>query len=233
MISDLPLLIVATSLFVGGHELLSHPLRAPIVRAVGEKGFLAIYALVALGSLIWAGEIWKAMPPDRLWDAPGWAYYVALPAMLVASILFVGSMTAPNPALMGGGIPEKSTREADGVRGVQRLTRHPMMWAFALWAIVHMGLSADSRTLVLAGGILVLALFGASMQDRKKMAIPGYAAHVAKTSFVPFAAQLGGRAGLTTLWPGSVAFLGGLGLWVMLLWGHPLVMGVSALQLWR
>ncbi|GGI75156.1 hypothetical protein GCM10007973_09990 [Polymorphobacter multimanifer] len=226
---DLGLLIVAVSLFVRGHELLSHPLRAPLVRAVGEKGFLGIYAVVALGSLFWAVELWKDVPPDRLWEAPGWAYLAALPVMLLAFILFVGSVTAPNPALMGGGVPG-----AAGVRGVQNITRHPMMWSFALWAVVHMVLSADSRTLVLAGGILVLALFGSAMQDGKKRAAdPGYGAHMARTSFVPFAAQLSGRAPLASAWPGAVASGGGLLLWAVVLWAHPLVLGVPALQLAR
>jgi uncharacterized membrane protein len=230
--TDLALLIVAVSLFVGGHELLSHPLRAPIVRAVGEKGFLGVYAVVALGSLIWTGELWKAIPPDRLWETPGWAYIVALPVMLLAFILFVGSMTAPNPALMGGGVPERSNAGVTTVRGVQNITRHPMMWAFALWAVVHMALSADSRTLVLAGGILVLALFGSAMQDKKKRAAsPGYGAHMAATSFVPFAAQLGGSPPLASAWPGAVAFGGGLVLWAVVLWAHPLVLGIPALQL--
>jgi uncharacterized membrane protein len=224
--SDIVLLIIAVSLFVGGHELMSHPLRQPLVRAVGEKGFMGLYAVVALGSLIWAVELWKDVPPDRLWQVPAAAYMAAPLIMLLAFILFVGSVTAPNPALMGGGLPG-----AAGVRGVQAITRHPMMWAFALWAIVHMVLSADIRTLVLAGGILVLSIFGSAMQDRKKMAaIPSYASHVAQTSFTPFLAQLSGRAPIATLWPGVVPVLGGLLLWGIMLWLHPSLIGVPAIQ---
>jgi uncharacterized membrane protein len=229
--SDIVLLIIAVSLFVGGHELMSHPLRRPLVRAVGEKGFMGLYAIVALGSLIWAVEIWKDIPPDRLWQAPPALYMAAPLIMLLAFILFVGSVTAPNPALMGGGVPKKAGTGAAGVRGVQAITRHPMMWAFALWAIVHMALSADSRTLVLAGGILVLSLFGSAMQDRKKMAaIPSYSSHVAQTSFVPFMAQLSGRAPVATLWPGVVPVIGGLLLWGTMLWLHPSLIGVPAIQ---
>jgi len=220
---DLIALIVAVSLFVGGHELLSHPLRAPLVRRLGEKGFMGVYAAVALGTLFWAGELWKRIPPDRLWGVPGWAYPVAGAAMLLAFVLFVGSVTTPNPALMGGGMPGPA-----GVRGVQAITRHPMMWAFAIWALVHMAMSADSRTLVLAGGILVLALFGSAMQDRKKAAVqPGYAAHMAATGFVPFARVLSGRTPLASAWPGLVAVLGGVLLWGAMLFAHPLLIGVN------
>jgi len=194
-----------------------------LVRALGEKGFMGVYALVALGSLIWAGELWKRIPPDRLWQVPDWAYPVAAAVMLLAFVLFVGSVSAPNPALMGG---ERAT--AAGVRGVQGITRHPMMWAFALWALVHMLVSADSRTLVLAGGILVLSLFGSAMQDRKKLAgQPGYAGHVAATSFVPFGRIVSGAAPLASAWPGPVALLGGLALWAAMLFAHPWLIGVS------
>lgn len=228
--SDILLLIIAVSLFVGGHELLSHPLRAPIVRVAGEKGFMAIYAVVALGSLYWAVEVWKIVPPDRLWQAPPALYMAAPLVMLIAFILFVGSVTAPNPALMGGGAPSAKP-EISGVRGVQAITRHPMMWAFALWAIVHITLSADSRTLVLGGGILILSLFGSAMQDRKKLAAQeGYAGHVAKTSFTPFLAQITGRAPLGSLWPGFIPVIGGVILWGVMLWLHPSLIGVAAIQ---
>jgi uncharacterized membrane protein len=224
--SDLFLLILAVGLFVGGHELLSHPLRAPLVARLGEKGFLLLYSVVALGSLFWAVELWKVTPPERLWLAPAAAGLVAPVLMLIAFILFVGSVTAPNPALMGGGVPGKP-----GVRGVQAITRHPMMWAFALWAMVHVLLAGSARTLVLAGGILMLALFGSAMQDRKKLRQnPGYAAHMAATGFVPLAAQLSGRQPWHSLWPGAVPVLGGLLLWAAMLWAHPLLIGLPALR---
>lgn len=221
--SDITLLIFAVSLFVGSHELLSHPLRAPIVGRIGEKGFALVYSVIALGTLFWAVQVWKSIPQNRLWLVPDWLHLVAIALMLFAAILFVGSVTSPNPALMGmpaGGSP----------RGVQRITRHPMMWSFAIWAIVHILLSADSRTIVLASGILTLALFGARMQDQKKRAASSaYGDHINATGFVPFGAQFRGRAPWGSAVPGLVATIGGLVLWGVLIWGHPLVIGVPAL----
>ncbi|KPF67128.1 hypothetical protein IP88_12470 [alpha proteobacterium AAP81b] len=220
--SDLALLHVALLAFVGGHLLLSHPLRAPIVGAVGAGGFMGVYSLVAFASLIWAVNLWRAVPPDRLWEAPEALRWAGVVVMLLASILFVGSVAAPNPALMGGAGAETAPR------GVQRITRHPMMWAFALWGIVHITLSADSRTIALGGAIIVLALVGSWLQDGKKRAQnPAYADHIARTSFVPFAGQLTGR--LPWAGPGLVAGLGGLVLWVVLLGAHPHVIGASPL----
>jgi hypothetical protein len=39
--------------FVGTHLLLSHPLRQPIVGAVGNGGFLGIYSAIAAATLAW------------------------------------------------------------------------------------------------------------------------------------------------------------------------------------
>jgi uncharacterized membrane protein len=221
--SDLAWLIIAISAFVAGHELLSHPLRAPLVAKLGDRGFMLVYSVVALGTLGIAVQLWKAIEPNRLWIAPLWLHIVCVIAMAFAAILFVGSVTAPNPALMGmpaGGRP----------RGVQRITRHPMMWSFAIWGIVHIIMSADSRTIVLASGIITLALFGASMQDGKKKAQnAAYGDHMAATGFMPFGAQLRGRAAWNSALPGLVATVGGLALWALLLWGHPLVIGLPAL----
>ena len=220
--SDLVWLIIAISAFVAGHELLSHPFRAPLVARVGERGFLLIYSITALATLGWAVQIWKGVAVDRLWLAPNWVQWVCVGLMAFAAVLFVGSVTAPNPALMGvnaGGAP----------RGVQRITRHPMMWSFAIWGVVHIILSADSRTIVLASGIIVMALFGAAMQDGKKQAQnPAFADHMKATGFVPFSAQLAGRAPWGSAAPGAVAIGGGLVLWALLVWGHPLVIGLSA-----
>ncbi len=212
---------VAMAAFVASHLLLSHPLRKPVTALAGAAGFAVIYAVAAFTTLGWAAWAWRQTPPDRLWETPVWVGHIAMLVMLFAAILFVGSVTAPNPALMGG-------KATGGPQGVQRITRHPMMWAFALWAMVHITVSADSRTIALAGGILVLALVGSFLQDGKKRGQnPAYAAHEAATGFIPFGAQVSGRAAWRTAAPGLVATIGGIVLFAILIVAHPYVIGVS------
>lgn len=205
-------LSLAVLSFVGSHELLSHPLRRPLVERLGEKGFMGLYSLVAFATFGWMLFEFLRAPDDLLWIAPAWAWTLGSVLMFVASVLFVGSMTAPNPALaMAGGV---LTTHPDPL-GTLRLTRHPMMWSFAIWAAVHAGVSGRTAVVILAAGIAVLALFGAAMQDRKKRAALGerWAAWQAQTSFLPFAT---GRQ-----WPGWIAMVGGAILFLAATWAHP------------
>ncbi len=207
------LLIIALVSFVGSHFLLSHPFRAPLVARVGAGGFAGVYSLIAAATLGWSVWAWRRAPVDVWWSAPAWAWPVAAVVMLFAMILFVGSVTAPNPALMGMPAP------SGGPRGVQRITRHPMMWAFALWAVVHATLGGTGRDVALSTAIFILAIVGARLQDGKKRGQMGaaWAAHEAATSFVPF--------GRGVAMPGWTALIGGIALFVAATWLHPLAGG--------
>ena len=216
------ILLLALAAFVGTHFVLSHPLRAPLVRAIGEGGFAGVYSLVAaltLGASVWA---WRKTPVDPLWTAPQAVWWLAIPLMLFAAILFVGSVTAPNPALMGA-----AKTAGARPRGVQTITRHPMMWAFAIWALVHASVSGDARTVALCVAIGALALVGARFQDGKKRSQLGehWTAHEAATSFVPFARGLGN--------PGAVAIGGGTFLFVVATWLHPVAGGPDIWSMMR
>jgi uncharacterized membrane protein len=215
------LLALATLAFVGTHLLLSHPLRAGFVARLGARGFVVFYSLVAFATL--AGMVAayrRGSDSDPLWLAPyqWWPFASAL--MLFASILLVGSLVG-NPAHPGAG-----RRAGQAARGVYAITRHPMNWSFILWAAVHISLAGEPRNLVVAGGILVLALAGSIGQDRKKERLLGEAWRdwEARTSFVPFAAAFAGRVRWRDCIPGAVTLVGGAILWAAVTSYHaPLV----------
>ena len=80
--------VVASVAFVGSHFLLSHPLRGALVRAVGEKGFLGIYSLVAFLTLGWMVMTYKRAPVSSpLWVPGDGIWAVVTVVMLIASIL--------------------------------------------------------------------------------------------------------------------------------------------------
>jgi uncharacterized membrane protein len=206
-------LFLSAIAFVGLHFLLSHPLRGPLVRSLGLGPFQGIYSLVALvtfAAMIHFYRVIGREPP--LWVAGDALWLVASLLMWLASILLVGSFFR-NPALVGAKGP------AGGPTGVLRITRHPMMWSFALWAIVHLTIVGMPKSLVFDGAILILALGGAAGQDAKKADQMGEDWHdwTAQTAFVPFTR---GPA-----YPGTVALVGGTLLFFLATWLHPVPAG--------
>lgn len=202
------ILITGALAFVGTHFLLSHPLRAPLVRALGEKGFSGIYSLVSLATMGWMIWGFRAAGPGGvpLWDGTGAAPWLAASGLtLVGITLLMGSLHG-NPAMPQVPGEAVARAKADGVFAV---TRHPMMWGFALWAAGHILVAPTARVAVLMGAMIVLALVGAHLQDGKKARTlgPAWAGWSAQTSYWP---RLGGLARITPLqWSiGAVLWLG-------------------------
>jgi uncharacterized membrane protein len=218
-------LVAASLAFVGTHFALSHPLRAPLVRAVGENGFRGLYSLVALATFVWMVMTFRSAGPGNiyLWNGMGEVtWIIATVVMLLASVLLAGSF-AGNPALPAPGAEKLAEKEP---HGVFQVTRHPMMWSFALWAATHILLSPSPRQLVLAGSLGFLALVGAHMQDRKKDLLMGKAwAHwEARTSYWPRFGKL--------FKAGALPWIGGLIIWLAATYGHIHANGVQA-GIWR
>jgi len=224
-------LILSLAAFVGTHFIMSHPLRATMVKALGEKGFALVYSLVSLATFGWVIMAFRATPQTLpLWDDSDAIWWVATVVMLIGSILFAGSMVG-NPALPQPGASQMATATP---RGVFAITRHPMMWGFALWSATHVLASPQDRVLWLAGAMAFLALGGAIGQDKKKAVLMGdaWSGWVSRTSFVPFANQLTGRASWSSAWPGRTTVLIGTILWLAASWAHPWLGGPIA-GLWR
>jgi uncharacterized membrane protein len=227
-VNDVGGLALATAAFVGTHLALSHPLRVRLVQAMGEAGFALLYSVIAVFTLGWMILAYGGTDNIPLWIAPDWAWIAGAAIMLVAAILLAGSLIG-NPAFPRPGRRPPMPKAA---RGVFAITRHPMNWAFGLWAVVHISLWGSLPNLIVAGGILILALAGSIGQDRKKRALlgPEWVDWEVRTSFLPFAALLSGRADWRAAGPGWVAVLGGLAFWLAVTWFHaPSVSPIAAL----
>jgi uncharacterized membrane protein len=220
---------LAAVAFVATHLALSHPLRAPIVGRLGEPGFAGVYSLVAAATLGWLIAAYLAAPAQAtLWPVGDGVWAVVTLVMLVAAILLMGSLVR-NPALPAGARPGALPETA---RGVYAVTRHPMMWAVALWGACHVAVFPTPANIILAGAVMILALAGSALQDGKKARLlPDYwPAWQAKTSYVPFAAIASGRARLGGF--GLHAILGGLVLWLAATWAH-MPLAHQAAGVWR
>jgi uncharacterized membrane protein len=224
-------LIVALTAFVGTHFLMSHPLRAPLVERLGSRGFQILYSLVSLATFLWTVQAFKASPVlEPLWTSGDVLWWVASVLMLFGSILFAGSI-AGNPALP---TPKAAELAAAPARGVLAITRHPMMWAFAIWALVHILVSGQMRVIILGVALGFLALAGSAGQDRKKAVLmgEGWRGWTARTSFWPFGMMLSGSARWGAAWPGTRTVLIGLILWLVATYGHAWF-GIYGAGIWR
>ena len=211
------MLMLAALGFVGTHLLLSHALRAPLVQRLGTRGFLGLYSLISLAIFIWMVIAYRAAPVSAaLWPVGEVLWTLVTLVMLLACVLFVGSF-AGNPARPAVGAAPPVPESAPGVFAI---TRHPMMWAFALWALCHLLIFPVAKNLVLSSAIFVLALGGAALQDHKKALLEPttWPRWQERTSYWPLAALYGGR----TRWQqfGWRAWLGGVLLWLLATWLH-------------
>lgn len=225
-------LALALTAFVGTHLLMSHPLRAPMVARLGAGGQQGTYALVSLATLIWAVSAFRRAPlGDPLWPVGTVLWTISTILMLFASILLLGSVVR-NPAMPAPGAEALARAPA---RGVFAITRHPMMWSFALWSLSHVLVSPRPPVILLCAAIAFLALVGAAGQDMKKAKLMGEAWRdwTARTSFLPFAGLIASRGQWSAASPGMHALGGGLVVWLLVTWAHPLLGAGMAAGVWR
>lgn len=158
-------LALALALFVGSHSLLSHPLRAATIRNMGKNGFLTLYSLIAMASLMLVAIAYdRASEGPMLWNGTAalpWGLSMVL--TFIATGLFMASF-AGNPALTPRNMNGLSTILPHGVFLV---TRHPMLFAVAIWALSHLIVTASPRAVMLYGALALMAVGGARAQDAK------------------------------------------------------------------
>jgi uncharacterized membrane protein len=217
------LLIVAALVWVGVHVgIAGTRLRDAVVANIGEgrfRGLFALLSVLALAFLIWC---WHRSATTPLWYAPIWLRWVLVAVMLVAFVLFVASVSDRNPTMIGGDA-------AQPTRGIQRITRHPMLWSFALWAAVHIIGNGDSAAIVFFGAFLVTALAGMPSIDAKlaRRDPATWQALSAATSIVPFAAIVEGRNRFVPRELGWQVALISIAAWALVLRLHPWLFGLA------
>ena len=224
-------LIFAAILFVGTHFLLSHPLRAAVAGRIGERRFQIVYSVVALATFILMVRAYQGLPAELpLWAVGDVLWAVASLIVLFASILFLGSLIG-NPAMAAPGAAKAAAAPA---RGVFAITRHPMMWGFALWAVAHIIVVPTPGQILLCLALIILALGGSLGQDSKKARLMGAAWQdwQSRTAFVPFSGQLSGRLSWADAMPRPHALFGGIVVWLVASWAHG-ALGYMSAGVWR
>lgn len=190
----MPELIAASATWLLTHlGLSSSPLRPLLVGRIGEGPYRGLYSLIAVGALSWLILAWADAPRTMLLrESSGWLRWIPVLVMPLALILLVGGLSGPNPTAVG---QERQLGSADGVRGVLRITRHPVQWAILLWALTHMAANGDVATLLFTATIAFTSALGMVLIDRRKARedAEAWSIFAAASSSLPFAAIVAGR----------------------------------------
>jgi uncharacterized membrane protein len=196
----------------------SRALRPRLVAALGERGFLGVYSLVAIA--VFVALVWLYLgnrhrgpllyEPVALGTVGLWIFYVL---QGVAWTLVVAGNLSASPASL---VPE--ALRAKQPRGVHLLTRHPLFMGLGLFGALHLVVMGFASDVAFWAGFPLFALAGCAHQDRRKRATqPGYDAWCEATPFLPFAGRHVAR-GLRELPPLAIAL--GVALTVALRWLH-------------
>lgn len=222
-------LALAALVWVGVHVgIAGTAVRRAAVARLGENGFRIGFSVLSVAAIAFLVRSYNLSGTTPLWAAPDWLRWLLALAMLPAFVLFAASVTAPNPTMAGG----ERALGAGEPRGVQRITRHPMLWSFALWAIVHMLGNGDAASLLFFGAFGVTALAGMPSIDAKVAAREpeAWGRFAARTSILPFGAIAAGRNRLDLAEMGWKPWAIGAALWAVLLAFHRAAFGVPAVM---
>jgi len=216
--------------FIVSHRLPTTPaVRGWLVARLGERVYLILYGLVSLAIVAWLISAAVRAPTWVIWPFQAWQAVVPLVLMPFALILLIASVLSPNPL----SVSMRPASADTALRAVVSITRHPILWAFGLWALSHLIANGDLVAVILFGGLGFFALVGMRILDRRKqrhLGAEAWARLAGPTSVLPFGAILAGRTRFgmdRDLIIGITAGLAGY-LW-FLLQGHELVTGLDPL----
>ena len=218
-------LALAALAWVGVHVgIAGTAVRGAAAARLGERGFRLAFSVLSVLAIVFLVGSYNAAPTTPLWAAPDWLRWALPLVMLPAFVLFVASVAAPNATAVGG---ERALGTEP--RGIQRITRHPMLWSFALWAAVHVVGNGDTASLLFFGAFGLTALAGMPSIDAKVAARDPEAwdRYAARTSVLPFGAIAAGRNRLALREIGWLPPALGFALWLGLLAFHRTIFGVS------
>ena len=152
---------IALTAFLVAHLIpASRSLRARLILLMGRTAYLVAYSILSLVLLGWLIVAAQRADTVWLWDPAPWQWHVPFIAMPMATFLLVAGLLSANPlsiSLRGGTTPGPITA----------ITRHPVLWAFLIWATAHIPPNGTGVALLLFGAMALFSLFGFILLDLK------------------------------------------------------------------
>lgn len=224
-------LALAALVFLAMHILPATGARERVIGRLGDPIYMGLFSLASILAMAWMVAAYKSMPAgDPVWVAGAAMRWMTALLMLLAFVLVVAGATTRNPSMFMGADALKASKPWAGIFAI---TRHPLMWGIALWAILHLANRPNMTSLLFFGTLALLAVGGSRLQEKRKRNELGAAweAFENQTSFVPFAALLSGKAKLRLKELGVWRLAAATALWALMLIIHGRVLGVPALPL--
>lgn len=222
-------LALAAFVFVAMHIFPALAIRTTIIRRIGDPAYMALFSLASFLGLAWMIHAYANAPASEpLWVTGPVVRIATAAVMLLVFIMAVQATTSANPAAIKGGDALKKRKRWNNIFAV---TRHPLMWAIALWAGLHLLNRPDATSALFFGSLGFLAIAGSLRQDLRKREEFGkdWNAYAAQTSFIPFAGLISGKSRINLRelggWPLAIA----VALWAALLFFHGPLFGAYPL----
>ena len=221
-------LVISIVVFLAAHALPSTPLRGWLIARLGRRAFMWGFSFLSILLMAWVVYAYAQAEVETIWWVTGPLVRLFSALILFFAILsIVSTAMAEHPVLLTA---ETVLTNPDALRGILRVTRHPLLWGLGLWGLVHMLNNADPPSWVFFGVMTFLALGGTWAIDRRRERLLG--AHwdrvAGATSNFPGLAILQGRNRLVFSEIGLLPFGVATVLWLALLGLHEWVIGVPA-----
>ncbi|PTE21982.1 NnrU family protein [Cereibacter changlensis JA139] len=206
-------------------------LREALIARLGRRGYFALYGGLSVALLAWLVAAAARAPYVELWPNLPWQRWAPTLVMPVALFLVVAGIRLPYPYTLGG----RRDRPFNPLYpGFAAVTRHPLLWALALWSGAHLLPNGDLAHVILFGSFLGLSLAGMRVFDaRARRAMSPDDARIAfrateLLSPLPLFSAIWRENNESAL---SVRLVIAIILWAVILWWHQTVIGVSPLPL--
>jgi uncharacterized membrane protein len=142
-------------------------LRERLIERVGRRLYFSVYGIVSLAVVAWAISAAGRAPYLELWWQAGWHRWAPVLVMPVAILLAVLGLGIGYPHTLSG----RRVAAFDPDRpGIAAVTRHPLLWSFALWSGAHLVVNGDLAHVILFGMFAALSFAGMVVFDRRARA---------------------------------------------------------------
>ena len=220
---------LAFAAFLGTHFVPTRPpIRERLITTFGRRAWFSAYGIVSLAVTAWVIVAAGHAPYVEIWPQLAWTRWV--PNVLTPLAIALAVLGLPARTVTLGG-PRKS--RLDPVRpGMAALTRHPLLWALALWSLSHLAPNGSVAHVLLFGSFAVMALGAMPAFDaRARRTLPAEkaTAYFGATATLSLAPLL--RPGW---WREAVRPRARRLIWALLIWAavlvlHPWLIGASPL----